>query len=337
MSKLPTYIAYIIPGSTRTVNLQTTLNANGKTCVLCDICNSTILLTPTGGLRFFETHRNSNNCLIQKRRQERLSYDRLTMHQVCVPHCESLTNSSSASQLHSMHQYCQLRSSSISICVICCVYSAVTNYHFPLFRPLSIGTTPSASRDATPSTSHVPTPAASCAATPHPPILDAGFTASASQPVPATILADNVLLPLDDDAAMSDSEQSVDSIMVALDQLRTSSPSDLHLDNPHSSSDSDSDECDENECTGVLVEWMAGSVWDTYPYHQHGTQNLAWYPMGFTDNDKWLHLCAKSCKVILTRDDELNRRCCSECAKVPHSAAFITFRQRAVDASEHTP
>lgn len=23
------------------------------------------------------------------------------------------------------------------------------------------------------------------------------------------------------------------------------------------------------ECTGALVNWAAGSVWDTYPYHQH--------------------------------------------------------------------
>lgn len=28
------------------------------------------------------------------------------------------------------------------------------------------------------------------------------------------------------------------------------------------------------ECTGVLVHWTPGSVWDTYPYHQHSIRTL---------------------------------------------------------------
>ena len=39
------------------------------------------------------------------------------------------------------------------------------------------------------------------------------------------------------------------------------------------------------ECTGVLVKWTAGSVWDTYPYHQHGIRNHPWEPIGFEGNN----------------------------------------------------
>lgn len=162
---------------------------------------------------------------------------------------------------------------------------------------------------------------------------------------PSLALNDEVLPPSSDDGSLSKSEQSVENLMAALDQMRTSSPHDPHSDySRFSDSNSEPDEFEHemdlnqtNECTGVLVEWSAGSVWDTYPYHQHGTQDLAWEPIGFTESDKWLRIRSKSCRVILAGDSELNSRCCSECAKVPHSAAFTKFRKRAVDASEHTP
>jgi len=72
------------------------------------------------------------------------------------------------------------------------------------------------------------------------------------------------------------------------------------------------------ECTGVLVEWTAGSVWDTYPYHQHGVRNHPWEPIGFEGNDNW-------------------RLCCRKCAAIPSSSAFRKFVGRATDAAEHTP
>jgi len=56
------------------------------------------------------------------------------------------------------------------------------------------------------------------------------------------------------------------------------------------------------ECTGVLVHWTAGSVWDSYPYMQHSIRSLPWEPIGFDGNNKWLHLHSKHCSIILLAD-----------------------------------
>lgn len=90
------------------------------------------------------------------------------------------------------------------------------------------------------------------------------------------------------------------------------------------------------ECTGVLVHWTAGSIWDTYPYHQHGIRSLPWEPIGFDGNNKWLRLRSKNCTIILSSAEQ-NSLCCSKCAAIPTSAPFQKFNNRAVQAAEHTP
>jgi hypothetical protein len=86
----------------------------------------------------------------------------------------------------------------------------------------------------------------------------------------------------------------------------------------------------------VLVKWTAGSVWDTYPYHQHGIWNLPWEPIGFEGNDNWLRLRSKYCCIALAHS-EINHLCCHKCAAIPSSPAFQKFVGRATDAAEHTP
>jgi hypothetical protein len=117
-------------------------------------------------------------------------------------------------------------------------------------------------------------------------------------------------------------DDDVSTLAVSLADLRSSSPA----------PDIDS----ARECTGVLVEWTAGSVWDTYPYHQHGVRNLPWEPIGFEGNDSWLRLRSKDCCVILLHT-EINRLCCHKCAAIPSSSAFRKFVGRATNAAEHTP
>ena len=39
-----------------------------------------------------------------------------------------------------------------------------------------------------------------------------------------------------------------------------------------------------SQCPEMVVRWKAGSIWDTYPYHQHKLQNI-----GFTDGHKKYH------------------------------------------------
>ena len=90
------------------------------------------------------------------------------------------------------------------------------------------------------------------------------------------------------------------------------------------------------ECTGVLVHWTAGSVWDSYPYMQHSVRSLSWEPIGFNSNNKWLRLQSKQCSIILS-GDELNSRCCRKCTAIPHSSEYRTFLNRATDAPDNTP
>lgn len=66
-------------------------------------------------------------------------------------------------------------------------------------------------------------------------------------------------------------EDDLSNLAVSIACLRSSSPA------------PDIDQT--QECTGVLAQWMAGSVWDTYLYHQHRVRNHPWEPTGFEGND----------------------------------------------------
>jgi hypothetical protein len=90
------------------------------------------------------------------------------------------------------------------------------------------------------------------------------------------------------------------------------------------------------ECTGTLVQWTPGSVWDTYPYHQHGIRSLSWEPIGFDGNNKWLRLRSRNCCIILSAD-ALSSLCCRECTAIPHSSEYRTFVNRATHAADNTP
>jgi hypothetical protein len=88
------------------------------------------------------------------------------------------------------------------------------------------------------------------------------------------------------------------------------------------------------ECTGVLVHWAAGSVWDSYPYMQHSVRSLSWKPIGFNGNNNWLRSQSKQCSIILSAD-ALNSRCCRKCTAIPHSSEYRTFLNRTTDAPDN--
>ncbi|KAF4567094.1 hypothetical protein EYR40_006090 [Pleurotus pulmonarius] len=93
------------------------------------------------------------------------------------------------------------------------------------------------------------------------------------------------------------------------------------------------------ECTGVIVEWTPGSVWDTYPYQSHGSSyQIGWSIVGFESN-KHLRLRALACTTLIDAQNrwELNARACTPCLEIPNSSAFISFMRRAEHANEHTP
>lgn len=70
-------MSYTVPGTTRVINLRTSLNPDGKACVICDLCGSAISLTATTTLRLFDVHRDSNKCHNQRKKLERLHTERL--------------------------------------------------------------------------------------------------------------------------------------------------------------------------------------------------------------------------------------------------------------------
>ena len=79
-------------------------------------------------------------------------------------------------------------------------------------------------------------------------------------------------------AAFSDPPElpQLSSPSISIDESCADSKSDdeLHEHSDGESLDSHPDNS-ANECTGILVKWRPGSVWDTYPYQQHEVQFLS--------------------------------------------------------------
>lgn len=73
----------------------------------------------------------------------------------------------------------------------------------------------------------------------------------------------------------------------------------------------------ETLCRGFLVEWMAGSMWNTYLYQHHaeGAYHLPWEPIA-VENDHWL---SKDCIVRVLGAG----KACLICAAVPSSEQFL--------------
>ena len=128
-------------------------------------------------------------------------------------------------------------------------------------------------------------------------------------------------LPDSPDLVPTDIEDKL-GLAAPMSNLRSSSPiSDLN---------------ESHECTGVLVHWTAGSVWDSYPYMQHVVRALPWEPIGFDGNNKWHRLRSKECSIVLSTD-VLNSLCCRKCAAIPHSSEYTAFLNCATNAPDNTP
>lgn len=80
-------------------------------------------------------------------------------------------------------------------------------------------------------------------------------------------------------------------------------------------------------CTGQLIKWDAGSIWDTYAYTHHDDEKIGWMPIGY-EGGNYIRLQAKSCRVFLDSDIELNRRTCDRCFSLLNSKQLIDFMDR---------
>ena len=85
------------------------------------------------------------------------------------------------------------------------------------------------------------------------------------------------------------------------------------------------------ECRGVLVEWTAGSVWSTYPYHRHSTHDYPWEPVTW-ENNQWLRVRSDDCLGFVATGEDV----CWRCNAVPQLKKFTDMVKRANEAAPHT-
>lgn len=88
-------------------------------------------------------------------------------------------------------------------------------------------------------------------------------------------------------------------------------------------------------CPGYTVSWSAGSVWTTYPYHQHGTrESMGWTPIAFQIDPNTIVLQANTCSKEIPESNTLP---CTSCGNIEFSSSFVSFVNRAKEAKAHTP
>ena len=87
-------------------------------------------------------------------------------------------------------------------------------------------------------------------------------------------------------------------------------------------------------CPGAEIVWVPGSIWSTYPYHQHLIHAIGWTPASFDKTKNKIYLRSDKCAGELS---EFDLSPCVECRVIPYSSRFKDFMQRAQEAMEHTP
>jgi hypothetical protein len=93
----------------------------------------------------------------------------------------------------------------------------------------------------------------------------------------------------------------------------------------------------ENACTGQLIKWEAGSVWETYAYSQHEGDAIGWTPIGY-EGGNYIRLQSKGCQIFLESPTEYNRRSCDECFGLLNSRQLMDFIERSKkDTVPHAP
>ena len=87
-------------------------------------------------------------------------------------------------------------------------------------------------------------------------------------------------------------------------------------------------------CPGAEIVWDPGSIWSTYPYHQHLIHTIGWTPTSFNKTENKIYLRSDKCAGELS---EFDFSPCVECRMIPYSSRFKDFVQRAQEAMEYTP
>lgn len=90
----------------------------------------------------------------------------------------------------------------------------------------------------------------------------------------------------------------------------------------------------EIDCPGLSLQWLPGSVWETYPYHQHEIAAIGWRPVSFGKEDNEIFLRSDDCHGKILSTDEPP---CKECRILEYSSRLRVFMDCANEAKPHTP
>ncbi|PPQ85714.1 hypothetical protein CVT24_001646 [Panaeolus cyanescens] len=269
--------------------------------IKCDLCNQTISIGASHIRTWLEKHRNDESCV--KCRDDRVKQDR------------DAAIIAGASLARSQLQRSELRTSSSSTGF----ESTQTSAYSSPFPTSSSVPTPGSS---TPS--HNITPWASLG----PGVLRLHYVSS--QPFDNQTLSITTSLHNVADLPPSSPPHEFN----ALDNLG----SDLWLYTEASDSDTDTLDplpiSEEDACTGQLIYWSPpGPLWDSYCLQQHIDSTVPWVLIGIeVNNNKWIRVMSKDCKVMLSTPKEKNTRTCSECAAIRHCDKLVQSMERATSS-----
>lgn len=86
-------------------------------------------------------------------------------------------------------------------------------------------------------------------------------------------------------------------------------------------------------CSGVLVQWTPGTIWETYPFPSHSFVKHPWDIIEFRP-PSFLCLRSKACTGVVSAGG--HRDICHHCLSVPQCDAYRTIEKRAHSAPPHT-
>lgn len=269
-----------------------------KEFLQCDICDQFVRLSSKRSPVGFVKHRESKDCMREvEKRERRVRQD--VQDQVVAE----------ASKMHSWAFQTSV--------VADCEFFRLSDL-FEITSPLLLLVTPLSSSSATPmplTPMNIPSNFTPRMSTPHSelPFLD-------------ELSLDNFFHPSTETAA------GVSPLNTSIDYFDDSEPEDDFEDETTTSQ-----VLEANACTGQLVAWIPGSVWETYGYHQHADNSLPWVLLS-VENSQWIRIQSRRCKIFLDSNQEFLARTCSQCQALLNSAQLQKFMERAKgDAPAHTP
>ena len=89
---------------------------------------------------------------------------------------------------------------------------------------------------------------------------------------------------------------------------------------------------EDNPCHGQQIEWVPGSIWETYAYAQHDSPSIPWTPIGFVGS-KFIKIRSKSCRRALATSLEIEHQTCSRCSSLRNSEELKIFMKRATEVA----